>query len=162
MKNLPLAAFAIGIGVIAIIVAGVLYMQRGARIGVTGEFLKVRTAPLDDGSSVAVADFRFHNPGKLLMVVRGVTLVMEDKSGNRIEGTTVAEADAKRMFDALPLLGQKYNTTLMTRDRIPSGATEDRMVAARFEMPESKLQERQRFLVRIEDVDGPVSELTEK
>ena len=43
-----------------------------------------------------------------------------------------------------------------------SGARHDRMVAARFEAPESKLESRKRFVVRIEDVDGPITELSEK
>ena len=70
--------------------------------------------------------------------------------------------DATRLFEGLPLLGQKYNDTLVIRDKIPSQASMDRMVAARFEAPESKLESRKRFLIRIEDVDGPVSELSEK
>ena len=46
MKNRFAATFAIGIGIIAIVVVGILYMQRGARIGLAGSVLKVRrTAP---------------------------------------------------------------------------------------------------------------------
>jgi len=48
------------------------------------------------------------------------------------------------------------------RDKVPARAAEDRMVAARFEVPEAKLEERKRLLVRIEDVDGPITEISEK
>ncbi len=48
------------------------------------------------------------------------------------------------------------------RDKLPPHTSWDRMVAARFEVPESKLQARKRFLVRIEEVDGPVTEISEK
>jgi hypothetical protein len=156
------AAFAIGIGVIAAIVGGVLYMQRGARVGLTGNFLKVRTAALDDNSSVAVVDFRFRNPGDVRFVVRDVKLVLEDATGALVEGRTVSEPDAKALFAGMPILGQKFNDTLVTRDTIAAHAAEDRMVAARFEVPESKLESRKRLLLRIEDVDGPVSEISEK
>ena len=122
----------------------------------------MRTAELSDGSSIAVADFHMRNPGKFFVQVRTVTLVLEDKAGNRVEGRTVAELDAQRLFEAMPVLGQKYSKTLTERERIHANASEDRMVAARFEMPEAKLQDRKRFLVRIEDVDGPVSELSER
>jgi hypothetical protein len=35
------------------------------------------------------------------------------------------------------------------------------MVAARFEVPESKLVARKRFIVKVEEVDGMVSEIAE-
>lgn len=155
-------AFVIGIAVIAIAVTGIVYMQRGARIGLTGKILKVRTAPLDENSSIAVLDFRIHNPSNMPFVVRTVTVVMEDADGKQYEGATVSEADAKRLFEAVPLLGQKFNDTLLMRDKIPSDASADRMVAARFEAPESRIDGRKRFLLRIEDVDGPVTEFSEK
>ena len=154
-------AFAIGVGLIAIIVAGVLYMQRGARVGITGSILKVRTAPLDDNSSVVVLDFRFANPANVNFVVRKVTVVLEEPNGAQYEGQTVSEMDAKRLFDGMPLLGQKFNETLLMRDKVPAHTSEDRMVAARFEAPESRLAARKRFLLRVEDVDGPVSEIAE-
>lgn len=156
------AAFAIGIAAIAIIVGGVLYMQRGARVGLAGSFLKVRTAPMDEKSSVAVIDFRFNNPADVRFVVRDVSVILEDASGNRTTGRTVSELDAQRLFDYVPLLGQKFNRTLMTRDVVAAHAAEDRMVAARFEIPEAQLEARKRLILRIEDVDGPVTEIPEK
>jgi len=156
------AAFAIGIGVIAIVVGGVLYMQRDARVGLAGNFMKVRTAPLDESSSVAVIDFRYRNPAYVRFVVREVTVILEDATGNRTEGRTISEVDAQRMFEGLPILGQKFNKSLVTRDMVPAYSSEDRMIAARFEFPEAKLDTRKRFLIRIEDVDGPITEISEK
>ena len=72
------------------------------------------------------------------------------------------EVDAKRIFEYYPILGQKYNASLITRDRIPGRTTEDRMIVARFEIPVAALDARKNLKVRIEDVDGPVSELAEK
>src|SRR5262249_46449521 len=117
---------------------------------------------LDEKSSIAVLDFRLTNPSDVVFVVRTVTAVLEDKNGNRTEGQTISEMDAKRMFEQLPLLGQKYNETLLMRDKISSHASQDRMVSARFELPEERLTGRGRFLVKIEDVDGAISELSEK
>jgi hypothetical protein len=160
-KNL-LTAFLVGIAVIAIAVAAILFLNRGARIGLTGQIFKVRTAPLDEGSSIAVLDFRIHNPASKAFVVRTVTVVMEDPDGKQYNGATVSESDAKTLFQYVPLLGQKFNDTLLMRDKVPSGTTEDRMVAVRFEAPESRVDGRKRFLLRIEDVDGPVTEIPEK
>jgi hypothetical protein len=161
MNNRFATTFAIGIGLIAIIVAGVLYMQRGARVGIAGSILKVRTAALDDNSSVVVLDFRFSNPANVNFVVRSVTVILEEPSGAQYEGQTVSEVDAKRLFELMPLLGQKFNETLLMRDKIPAHTSEDRMVAARFEAPETRLLGRKRFLLRVEDVDGPISEIPE-
>jgi hypothetical protein len=70
--------------------------------------------------------------------------------------------DAKKIFEYYPILGQKYNTSLLTRDKIPGRKSEDRMIVARFEIPVAKLDGRTNLKIRIEDVDGPVSELVEK
>jgi hypothetical protein len=156
-----LTAFVIGIVVIAIGVAGLLYLNRGARTGLDGQILKVRTAPLDENSSVAVLDFRIHNPADDTFVVRTVTVVMQDPNGQEYSGATVSETDAKALFQYVPLLGQKFNPTLVMRDKIPSGATEDRMIAVRFNAPEARIDARKQFVLKIEDLNGPVTEIPE-
>lgn len=155
-------AFGAGVVAVAILVAGILYMQRGAHVDLPGTILKVRTAPLDETSSVVVLDFRASNPADYPFVVRDVTVSMEDKAGIAREGQTISEVDAKRVFEAVPLLGQKYNDSLRMRDRIQPHASGDRMVAARFEVPAAQLDARKRFLVRIEEVDGKIVEISEK
>jgi hypothetical protein len=87
---------------------------------------------------------------------------MEGKDGSTSQGLPISEVDAKRLFQYYPLLGQKFNDSLLTRDKIPARQAEDRMIAVRFDMPVDKLETRKRFRIRIEDVDGPVSELVEK
>lgn len=156
------APFAIGIGLIAVVVAGILFMQRGARVGLTGGVLKVRVAPLDENSTIAVIDFRFANPGNVPFWVRTVSVLMEDKDGTQYEGQVSSEMDAKRLFELKPLLGEKYSDTLVLRDKIPGHTSQDRMVAARFDAPEARIEARKRFLVRIEEVDGAISEISEK
>jgi len=163
MKNKTfLIAFAAALGCVALVVAGVLYMQRGAHIDLPGKILKIRTVPLDEGSSIVVFDFRITNPADYTFVVRTVSVAIEDFSGNRSDGMVVSEADAKQLFAALPVLGQKYNNTLILRDKIAPHTTEDRMVAARFEVPEPKLDSRKRFVITVEEVDGKVVEYTDR
>jgi hypothetical protein len=162
VQNRFAAALGIGIALAGILVAAVLFMQRGARVGITGSVLKVRTAPLDENSSIAVIDFRFANPANVNFVVRSATVVLEEKDGKQYEGRTISEMDAKRLFEGIPLLGQKFNDTLVMNTKIPAHSSEDRMIAARFEAPEARLESRKRLLVRVEDVDGPISEISEK
>ena len=160
-KNL-LIAFGIGIVCIAMAAWWVVHINRGAYIDLPGKVLKVRTAPLDEASAVAVLDFRVSNPADYPFVIRKVTVAMQDSAGNESEGQTVSEVDARQLFQVIPLLGQKYNDTLLMRDTIPPHSSWDRMVAARFEVPESALEARKRLMVRIEEVDGKVFDLADK
>jgi hypothetical protein len=152
---------ALGIGVvcIALAVAGILYMQRGAHLELPGKILKVRTAPLDEQSSVAIVDFRISNPSDYPAVVRTVTVFAEQPDGSRAEGKTISDLDAQRVFQGIPLLGEKYNPSLMIRDKIPPHATWDRMIATRFEIPDGQLQKRRRLIISIEEIDGKIFEI---
>lgn len=156
-----MTAFGVGIAVIALAVAGIFYIQRGAHLALPGKVLKVRTVPLDDNSSLAVIDFRVTNSSDYPFQVHSVTVVLEDAAGNGTEGQTASEMDVRRVFAGMPLLGKQYNEVLKERDRIGPHSTADRVVMARLEVPEQKLAARRRFLVRIEEVDGAVSEFGE-
>ena len=153
-----------GVGIIGIlaIVGVIVFMQRGAHLDMPGQVLKVRSAPLSDSYSVVVIDFRVSNTSDYRAVVRNVVVYDEDNSGNRTAGKTIADPDAKRLMDQIPILGQKYNKSLLMQDSIPGKATWDRMIAATFEAPEAKLGERKRFVVAIEVIDGIIYEIAEK
>lgn len=161
MNKRFLAPLGIGIVVIVIAVIGVLWMQRGAHVELKGAILKVRTHAIDENSSLAVIDFRFVNPSDYPFIVRTVTVSMNDASGKTYDGSTVSDVDAKRLFQYYPLLGQKYNDSLLMRDKIGARQSLDRMIAIRFEVPVGLLDARKNLTVRIEDVDGPVSAIVE-
>ena len=162
MKNTFVIAFVAGLGVIALAVAGIFYMQRGAHMELPGKIVKIRTVPIDDEHSVAVADFQVNNSSDYPFLVRTVWLVLENADGSQHPGLTSSEIDAQRFFDGTPLLGPKFAKTLITRETVASHATEDHMVLANFEVSEAKLQARKRFFVRIEELDGKIFELSEK
>ena len=118
--RLPVNPPALGVGgvVVALGVAGVLWMQRGAHVELKGAILKVRTQAMDESSAVAVIDFRFVNPSDYPFVVRHVLVSAEDKDGKPLEGMVVSASDATRLFQYYPLLGQQFNETLITRTKI--------------------------------------------
>jgi hypothetical protein len=161
MRNNFAAAFGIGLAIIALAVGGIFVMQRGDRMELPGKILKVRTAPLDEDSSVAVIDFRMTNPSNILFEVREVTVELDDNQGKSYLGQSVSEVDAKRLFEGLPVLGPKFNPTLLMRERLGSRGSADRMIAARFQAPMALLDGRKRFVVRIEEVDGKSFEYVE-
>ncbi len=162
MQKTFLAAFGIGLAIIALAVGGIFVMQRGDRIELPGKILKVRTAELDTDSSIAVIDFRITNPSDVQFEVRTVTVEMEDSQGKSYLGQSVSEMDATRLFEGLPVLGQKYNKTLLMRERLGSRGSADRMIAARFQAPLAMIDGRKRFIVRIEEVDGKSFEYSER
>jgi hypothetical protein len=154
--------FGAAVLVVAVFIAIVFYVQRGSHLVLQGQTLKVRTAPLDERSCVVVLDFRSTNPADFTYTVRSVSVVLEDASGMRIEGTTTAEVDAQRLFESLPLLGQKYNKSLIGRDEIPAHASRDYMIAARFEVPEAQVDKRKAFVIQVTENSGIVSEIRER
>ena len=107
-------------------------------------------------------DFRITNPSDVQFEVRTVTVEMEDNQGKSYLGQSVSEMDAKRLFEGLPVLGQKYNKTLLMRERLGSHGSADRMIAARFQAPLAMIDGRKRFIVRIEEVDGKSFEYSER
>src|SRR5215472_6314905 len=101
-------AFGVGLALIVLAVSGVFFMQRGSAIALEGRILKVRTAPLDADSTVAVIDFRLNNPSDILFEVRNVEVEMIDTKGTPYFGDVISEGDAKRVFEAVPVLGTKF------------------------------------------------------
>src|SRR5436309_9817416 len=145
MRNNFAVAFAVGLAAVALLIGGILFMQRGDAIDLTGKILKVRTAPLDENSTIAVLDFRITNPSNILLEVRQVTVEMEDAAGKISPGDVVSEGDATRVFEALPALGPKFLTSLGMRQRIAPHVTGDHMVAVRFQAPVAQVEARKRF-----------------
>jgi hypothetical protein len=162
MSRNTVIAFVVGAVCVIVAVTGIVYMQRGAHLELPGGILKARTAALDENSSVAMLDFRLTNTSDYPAVVRTVLVYAEEKNGNRLEGQTISDPDAQRVFDGIKLLGTKYLQSLVTRDRLPARATWDRMIGARFEVPDGRLQSRKRFVISIEEIDGRFFEIAEK
>jgi hypothetical protein len=160
-KNILIA---MGVGAVAIVIAiaGFLYLTRDTRLHMSGKFLKVRTAALDEQSSIAIVDFRLSNPSDVRAVVRTITVIAEEKNGNRLQGQTISDSDMKHVFEVMPLLGQKYNPSLVLQDKIPPHSEFDRMIASRFEVPEERITQRKSLIVSIEEIDGHIFEIREK
>ncbi len=156
-----LYAFAAGLAAVVIMAAAILYIQRGAHIRLDGEIKQVRTAAMDDYSSVMVVDFRFFNPADYAFVVRRVDVSIVDADGHVYDGASISEVDALRLFEYYKALGQKFNDTLLMDDKIAPRSTQDRMIAARFAVPERILEGRRSVTVRVEEVDGAVAEFSQ-
>jgi hypothetical protein len=162
MMRLRLLIFVlVGVALVTAAVFWIFYMQRGAHMEIQGAVLKVRTLALDENSSVAIIDFRCANPADYPWIVRSVEVSLTDGKGYLVNGSTVSEVDATRLFEYFPLVGPKYNASLVARTRIRPRESKDWMLAVRFEIPEKDLRARRGLRIRLEDVDGPTSEIAE-
>jgi hypothetical protein len=149
----------IGLLVIGAMISGGLFVTRGTHLELTGSLRKMRVAALSPTRTVVVLDFRATNVSDYPFVVKTVEVEVTLANGKKEIGQFVPEVDAKTLFPALPALGDKLAVSIGTGEKIGKQQTVERMAAASFVLPESDLTGRKDVVLRLRDVDGPVSEL---
>jgi hypothetical protein len=159
--NKPFAiAFAAAIVVIGVLIWIGFAKTEGNHLAPTGFIGKVRTVKAADDVTFMVIDFRVKNDSDRDMIVHSVETAIDTADGDTIMGGGVASADIKSAFRNYPLLGDQYNPILKERDTIPAHGAVNRMVGVRFDAPAEKVDSRKRVVLRVEDITGPVVELT--
>ena len=156
MSRQNLIAGAIAVVVVVAVIAGILYSTKDNRMALTANLLRVRTHPIDPQTTVLLADIRVTNPSTQQFVVKDVQVFVDDK-----EGDVFSEYDARRLFEFYPVLGKKYNENLVIRQKINSGQSVDRMIAARIGSPVEQLEKRKAIRIVVTDVDGAKVEIVE-
>ena len=156
----------VGLGIVGVLISGVFMGTKSSHLELTGKILKVRTLALSGGkASLVVIDFRVKNPSAVPFVVSNVEIRLEPSSGTgagaEITGSEVSKADIASVFEQDKLIGPQFNDVLTLQSRIPPQTTQDRMVGARFELPESAIGQRKSIRLHIEDVDGTAAEIGE-
>jgi hypothetical protein len=109
-----------------------------------------------------VVDFRVTDPSDIPFVMKGASLTLEPASGPILDGMTVSKPDVENVFKYNPILGPKFNDVLGIKDRIEPHQRLDRMVGARFEIPESQAEDRKAIHLHVEEMDGVTADLVEK
>lgn len=159
MREQFVSAFTIGIAVVAVAVGVVFFMQRGAHMELTGP-MTVRTHATDENTALAIINLHITNPADYGFEVSDVSATLETKAGDS-NTRIVSKVDAKKFFDAMPELGP-FHPTLYTKYVIPPHSTGDYTLLAQYSLPERMLTDRQRFVVRIQEINGKVAELSER
>jgi hypothetical protein len=154
-----LSAFAIGLVAVAVVVAGIMYMQRGAHMELTGA-MTVRVHGTDENTALALIDLHIANPADYGFQIGNVTVTLETNAG-QFPTTVISRVDSQRLADAMPELGP-FHPTLYTKYVIPARTTGDYTLLAQYSAPERILNDRKRFVVRIEEINGKTVELSEK
>jgi hypothetical protein len=144
VKQQFLSAFAIGLVAVAVVVAGIMYLQHGT----------------DENTALAVIDLHLTNPAEYGFQVNNVTVTLETNAGE-FPTTIISRVDAKRLADAMPEFGP-FHPTLYTKYVIPAHTAGDYTVLAQYNAPERILNDRKRFVVRVEEINGKTTEFSEK
>ena len=153
--------FLVGLGLVGAAIFGVFYSNRGSHVELKGSILKVRSYPDGDGA-IVFADFRVTNSAAIPFVVNGVQMSMETQDGEVAMATSLSKSDVAKIAKTYRLIGPQYNDVLAIQDKLPPVETTDRMAAGRFTFPPKFLQQRKTLRLKIEEVDGVVSEIFEK
>ena len=159
MREQFLTAFAIGLAAVAVVVAGIMYMQRGAHMELTG-VMTVRVHATDENTALALIDVHIANPADYGFEVGNVTVTLETKSGE-FPTTIISRVDAQRLAGAMPELGP-FHPTLYTKYIIPAHSTGNYTLLAQYSAPERILNDRKRFVVRVKEINGKTAEFSEK
>ena len=158
MSKQFLIFFGVGVVVIAVAVYAVLFTHKGAHLELKGEILKIRTGALSDQDSIAVLDFRVENISDVPFVVRLVEVTIDKRDGGTAESAIISKMDLHQLFQFNRFLGDQYNESLSLKDKISPHSTVDRMVAARFDIPNKDLEGAKAIHLSIQDLDGPLFE----
>lgn len=159
MREQFVQAFIIGLLVVAIAVGVILFMQRGAHMELNGA-MTVSVHGTDPNTALAVFNLHLDNPADYGFEVSNVTVTLENNQGE-FPVTTIGRVDAKRLADAMPEFGP-FHPTLYTRYVIPAHTSGDYTVLAQYNAPEKVLNERKRFVVRVQEINGKETEFDEK
>ena len=152
---------AIALAIVAIAVSSILVTTRKNRVELTGEILKVRTHQMDPEHTIVLADTRIHNPSTQQFVVREVEVFIEEPDGKRTAAEIFAEADIRRVVDYSKALGTKDNPGLLRRDKINSGATDDKTIAFSAPMTDERFGRRKALRIVVHDIDRKQTEIVE-
>lgn len=147
----------VGLVLVGALIGGFLYYTRGNHLDLTGKITNVRTLPLDEKSALILVDFRVENPSDVEFVVRSVMPQVTAADGSQPEALHVADSDLQRIFAYYQKeLGPRLHPSLLIKQKIAPHQAVEKMVSARFDVPQETLNSRRSVALRLEDVDGTV------
>jgi len=147
--------------IVAVLLAVLLWFNRGAQVRLEGRILKTRLVPTTDTACLAVLEARINNPSDVTFVVRDVHFKVLLADGTTLDGDQVAQIDLDRVLGFLKLYGPRYNPVLKAKDSFTGSSQTDRTIVASFARPVADIERRKGFIIEVDDVDGAVTRLAE-
>ena len=94
-------------------------------------------------------------------MVKEVEVYIDGADGKATPAEIFSDIDGQRVIDYYPVLGKKYNPSLIRRDKIAAGASVDRTMLINVPMSDEQFARRKRLRIVVHDSDGPTSEIVE-
>ena len=158
--------FGIGFGIAALAIIVFIWAgfvnTKGNHLAPTGFISNVRVQSLQPEETLMVIDFGLINDADVQMVVSKIDPWITTRSGQDIHGSLFAGADMEKTFAYYPALGPMLHPPLPPRCTIDGHKTVNLMVGVEFDVPAQVVENRRSATLRIEDVTGPLVELTAK
>src|ERR1051326_8428208 len=145
----------VGVLIVGIALAVILYGNKGSHLELKGEIIKIRMGAIDEHNTAAVLDVRIENISDVPFVVGDVKITAEQPNGDKSEGMIISKSDFKQLLDYNKFLGKQFNEGLAMKDKIAPHQTVDRMVAVRFALPQHDVEKSKQIRLWIRDMDGP-------
>ena len=145
---------AIALFIVAVLLALVVWSNRGSQLRLESKILKTRVIPADETSSIAVLEVRIKNPSNVTFVVRDVHSKVILADGTELDGELVAQVDLDRVLEGLKIYGPRYNAVLKAKDSLAGSWQGDRTVVATFPRSAAEIERRRGFVIDVDDVDG--------
>jgi hypothetical protein len=146
----------------AALVAGTIYFyNEGATPTLAGEITEVRTLAMDEGSSVAMVNFRGVNTSDRIVFIHQREVTMTDESGATHIGLPVQVVDIQSLFEYFPILGGMKDAPLLPRTEIEPGTELRGLVAARFNLPKHEPDARKSLVLKFYNDQQRYTELSE-
>ncbi len=146
--------FGVGLAIVAIAATLIFYGNRGNHLELQGQIIKIRTGAIDEHNSAAVLDFRLQNVSDVLFEVRDLKVTAEEPDGVKVAGDVISKSQIGELLEYNKFLGRQFNAGLGIKDKIEPHQTVDRMVAVRFDIPQSQLDKVKQVRLWIQDMDG--------
>lgn len=118
MSRQALVAGCIALLIVAGAVSAILYSTRNVALRLQGEVLKVRSHQIENERTIALVDVRLTNPSDQQLVVKEVTVDVEQSDGRSVLADLFTEEEIARVLAYYPVLGRKDNQGLIRRDKI--------------------------------------------
>jgi hypothetical protein len=156
--------FGIAFGAAVLVIIGLVWSgfiaTKGNHLAPDGFISNVRAQALSDDMVMLVIDFAIMNDSDVEMTARRIDPFITTADGREIHGTVYSASDMAKTPKFYPALGPLIHPVLPLRGKIEPHRRSSFTVGAGFDASPAVVQNRRKVTLQIEDITGPVVEMT--
>jgi hypothetical protein len=156
--------FGIAFGAAVLVIIGLVWSgfiaTKGNHLAPDGFISSVRAQALSDDMVMIVIDFAIMNDSDVQMTARRIDPFITTADGREIHGTVYSASDMAKTPKFYPALGPLIHPVLPLRGTIEPHKRSSFVIGAGFDASPAVVQNRRKLTLQIEDVTGPVVEMT--